>query len=65
MNEAHNLAAKHSQEMKARNTKRRNKVICITLDVGDRVLINNLNEKGGSGKLRSFWEQEIYRVVGV
>ena len=47
--EAHKLAAKHSQEMKARNTKRRNKVIYIPLDVGDRVLIKNLNEKGGPG----------------
>ena len=33
------------------------------LSVGDHVLVRNLLEKGGPGKLRSYWEQEIYVIV--
>ena len=65
MKETHRLAAKHSQQMKERSRMRRNKLPYIPLEIGDRVLIKNLKETGGPGKLRSFWEQDIYRVVTI
>ena len=38
------------------------KIFGSTLNVGDRVLLKNLSERGGTGKLRSFFEDDIYCV---
>ena len=33
------------------------------ISIGDKVLMQNCREKGGTGKLRSYWEESIFEVV--
>ena len=64
MKEAYNIAA---SKCKAQGDKAKAlydlKVRSSTLLPGDRVLIQNLSERGGPGKLRSYWEDKVHVVV--
>ena len=64
MHEAHRIAAQCSKQSKKRN-KKTSKIKYISLEIGDRVLVKNMREKGGPGKIRSFWEQDIYKIVSI
>ena len=39
------------------------KVRSTALEPYDRVLVHNLSERGGPGKIQSHWEQDVYTVV--
>ena len=64
MKEAYDIASKTIKKTTARgktyyDQKRQSSV----LSPGDRVLVRNMSERGGPGKLRSYWEDQIHIVV--
>ena len=64
MTEAYELASKKSSEIGARAKQRYDRFVrSSVLLPGDRVLVRNLSERGGAGKLRSHWEDRVHVVV--
>ena len=54
---------KKTKKKRSADKKQRDlKVTLEPLEVGGRVLVRNLTERGGPGKIRSFWEQKIYQI---
>ena len=63
MEEAYKVAARVSKKVGHDNQKAYDrKANAAVLSEGDRVLVRNLREKGGPGKLRAYWEKQIFRV---
>lgn len=63
MTEAYKITESHSRQASARGKAQYNrKVRGVVLKVGDRVPVRNLGERGGPGKLRSYWEKAVYVV---
>ena len=64
MEEAYNVAAERSSRRKEQDVKRRQRKIPshTILQPGDRVSVCNLSERGGTGKIRSYWQPEIHKV---
>ena len=64
MHEVYRIVKKNQTARNQSNAKNKSKRPNLhSLKIGDRVLVRN-QETGGPGKIRSYWEQEVYRVVG-
>ena len=64
MKEAYQLASKRSHSLQHQSKEQYDRrARSSVLEPGNRVQVRNLNEKGGPGKLRSHWEQDIYQIV--
>ena len=64
MRQAFMLASNSAQKAAAKGRRQSDKRVRSTVLVpGDRVLVRNLTPRGGTGKIRSFWEDEIHIVV--
>ena len=64
MEDAYNIAAAKSRQSMETGRKRYNeRAFATDLKPGDRVLVKRLLERGGPGKLRSFWEDDVYIVA--
>lgn len=65
MTEAYQIASKSANEEAARGKGYYDrKIYGADLQPGGRVLIRNLTEKGGPGKIRSYWEDKVYVIAG-
>lgn len=63
MQEAYQIAARNVDKGAARGKANYdNKVLGRDLQPGDRVLIRNLTPRGGTGKILSYWEDQVFRV---
>jgi transposase InsO family protein len=64
MSEAYRIASEHAGTRAAIDKKRYDRhAISSTLLPGDRVLVRNNIERGGPGKIRSYWEPSIYKIL--
>ena len=64
MSEAYQLASEKAEKnATSEKVQYDKKAKRTSLQPGDRVLVRNVKEMGGPGKLRSYWEDKVYTIV--
>ena len=64
MEEAYRIASKAAHTRAAQGKQQYDKKVrSSVLEPGDRVLVKHLTPCWGPGKLRSYWEQQVYKVI--
>jgi len=64
MQEAYEITRNNARKSVERGKRNHDcKIKSSELEAGDRVLVRNLTPRGGTGKLRSHWEDTIHKVV--
>ncbi len=64
MQEAQEIAREHVKKTSERNKRNYDQKVRYTdLDSGSRVLVRNMTPRGGPGKLRNYWEEQVHVVV--
>lgn len=64
MQQAVEIASKNAEKSREQNKcSYDQKIHGNAIEVGDKVLLRNLSERGGTGKLRSHWEDTVYIVT--
>ena len=65
MSQVYTIASTNSSCRKRKDIARHDNKGPVTavLEKVDRILIRNLSERGGTGKMRSFWEDKVHVVI--